>query len=647
MSDAPTPVIAARGLTRRFGAVVAVNDLSLTIGRGEIFALLGPDGAGKTTTLRMLCGALQPSEGEVEVEGIDLRHDPEAVRGRVGYMPQRFSLYGDLSVVENLDFYADLFAVPRDVRAERAPRLLEFSGLTAFTTRLAEYLSGGMKQKLALACTLIHEPNLLLLDEPTAGVDPVSRREFWRILYDLNRRGVTILVSTTYMDEADRCTTVGLMYAGEMIATEDPGVMKRRMHGDIVEIVAAPKAEARRILRQSAEVLSETAVGDRFRILVADAGRAVPQLAGRLAGAGVRVREARQTSPSLEDVFVSVIAPRRAAAPPSGAARSPERATAESPATAARAEGLTRRYGSFVAVDHVSFEIPRGAIWGFLGPNGAGKSTTIRMLCAILAPSEGSAEVLGFDVTRDPEQIKARIGYMSQRFSLYHDLTVEQNLAFYAGIYGLSPEEGRGRAREWIARAGLGDRARMLAGALSGGWKQRLAFGCAVLHRPQMVFLDEPTSGVDPVSRREFWDLIDQFAESGTTVMVTTHYMDEAEHCDTLAFIYAGRIIAMGTPEEIKARQMAGELLEITTPRYADALEVLAARPEVREAALFGRAIHVTVEDAQRALPGLRAALAARGIAIDHVAAIRPSLEDAFVSLVEQRIESGRGAGAR
>ncbi len=277
----------------------------------------------------------------------------------------------------------------------------------------------------------------------------------------------------------------------------------------------------------------------------------------------------------------------------------------ESPPIAVRAEGLTRRFDSFVAVDAVSFEIPRGAVWGFLGPNGAGKSTTIRMLCGILEPSEGRAEVLGYDVVRDAERIKERIGYMSQRFSLYHDLTVAENLAFYAGVYGLSPAEARDRIEEWIARAGLRGREHQLAGDLSGGWKQRLAFGCAVLHRPAMVFLDEPTSGVDPMSRRQFWNLIDQFAQRGTTVMVTTHYMDEAEHCDTLAFIYAGRIIALGTPEEIRTRQMSGDLLEITTPQYAEALDALSARPDVREAALFGRAIHVTVSDATAALFGL------------------------------------------
>jgi ABC-2 type transport system ATP-binding protein len=307
------PAILAQGLTRRFGATVAVRDLALDIPRGEIFALLGPDGAGKTTTLRMLSGAIAPTSGTVVIDGIDLRADPERVHERLGYMPQRFSLYATLTVQENLDFYAELFAVPREVRAERSRRLLEFSGLSAFTGRLAEELSGGMKQKLALACTLVHEPGVLLLDEPTAGVDPVSRREFWRILYELNRQGVTILISTTYMDEADRCTTVGLLYAGELISVEDPGVMKRRMKGDVVEFVAEPKAIARRVIERSTEILSETVIGDRFRMVVADAGAAIPALTQRLTAQGVQVRGVATVPPSLEDVFVSMIAERRAA----------------------------------------------------------------------------------------------------------------------------------------------------------------------------------------------------------------------------------------------------------------------------------------------------------------------------------------------
>jgi ABC-2 type transport system ATP-binding protein len=307
------PALEAEGLTRRFGATVAVKDLALHLAHGEIMALLGPDGAGKTTTLRMLAGAIAPTRGTITIEGIDLSRDPERVHERVGYMPQRFSLYGDLTVRENLDFYAQLFGVPPEVLAERSRQLLEFSGLSTFGDRLAAQLSGGMKQKLALSCTLVHEPRLLLLDEPTAGVDPVSRREFWRILYELNTRGVTILVSTTYMDEAERCTTVGLLYAGELVAVEDPGAMKRQMRGDVVEFVAEPRGAARRVIQQSPEIISETVIGERFHVVVADAAASIPALTRRLSAEGVRVRDAGTVPASLEDVFVFMIAERRAA----------------------------------------------------------------------------------------------------------------------------------------------------------------------------------------------------------------------------------------------------------------------------------------------------------------------------------------------
>ncbi len=301
------PVLIAEGLTKRFGSVTAVRDLNLNVARGEIAALLGPDGAGKTTTLRMLCGALAPSEGRIVIDSTDVAANPEGARERIGYMPQRFSLYGDLTVVENLDFYADLFEVPRRLREERGTRLLAFSGLEQFRSRLAEHLSGGMKQKLALACTLIHEPALLLLDEPTAGVDPVSRREFWRILYDLNRRGVSILVSTTYMDEAERCTTVGLMYRGEVIATAPPREIKAQMRAEVVELVARPKAAARRALQSAPEVLSQSVVGDRFHVIVPDAAAAIPALTSRLAAQRATLVEARRVPPSLEDAFVAMI----------------------------------------------------------------------------------------------------------------------------------------------------------------------------------------------------------------------------------------------------------------------------------------------------------------------------------------------------
>ncbi|MDR7519206.1 MAG: ABC transporter ATP-binding protein [Armatimonadota bacterium] len=311
------------------------------------------------------------------------------------------------------------------------------------------------------------------------------------------------------------------------------------------------------------------------------------------------------------------------------------------PEMAIEARGLTKRFGDFVAVDHVDLSIARGQIFGFLGPNGSGKTTTIRMLCGLLLPSEGSARVLGYDVVRHPEAVKARIGYMNQRSGLYNDLTAEELLHFYGHVYGLGAGERRQAVRAWLERAGLEGRARDLIGTLSGGWRQRLALGCAVLHGPQLLLLDEPTSGTDPAQRREFWELIYRFADEGTTVLVTTHYMDEAEHCGMLAFIHAGRIIARGTPSEIKASAMRGGVLEIVAEPWMDAMTALREAPMVREAALCGVAIHAVVDAPAQAAPAVEAFLRGRGIRVRRTEPRPPSLEDVFVSLVEPDAAAG------
>lgn len=475
-------------LTKRFGDLTAVDNLSLAIPKGELFGLVGSDGAGKTTTLRMLTGVLDASSGEAYVLGCPCRN-LEPVRGRVGYMSQRFGLYPDLTVYENIRFHADIFGVPRAEWKERSKRLLAMSGLAPFVTRRAGALSGGMKQKLGLCCALIHTPEVLFLDEPTNGVDPVSRRDFWRILDTLLSEGVTIVVATAYLDEAERCHRVGLLHHGRLLACDTPQQLKR---------LADP---------------------------------AIPQ-------------------PTLEDVFVSVLgegadtAVRRRPAP--------DLRTAEPAVTLHK---LSRRFGDFVAVNRISLTVPRGEIFGFLGPNGAGKSTTIKMVCGILEPSSGTGTVAGFDLVRQAEAVKENIGYMSQKFSLYEDLTVTENIAFYGGIYRLSAKELHERADWVIEMAGLSERRHAKAGELSAGWRQRLALGCALLHKPPIIFLDEPTAGVDPLNRRRFWQLIHDLAAQGVTVFVTTHYMDEAEYCDRLALIYRGELVAVGSPLELKQRR--------------------------------------------------------------------------------------------
>ena len=496
-------IIITTNLTRRFGDLTAVNGLNLKIPEGELFGLVGSDGAGKTTTLRMLAGILDPHGGELKVLGQEFPVGAERVKGEVGYMSQRFGLYPDLSVAENISFYADIFGVTGAERRERTERLLAFSGLAPFSDRLAGRLSGGMKQKLGLCCALIHKPRLLLLDEPTNGVDPVSRRDFWRILRELHTEGVTIVVATAYLDEAGRCDRVGLIHDGVMIACDTPANLTGNGAVSLEDLV---------ISRIGPSTSFDDAQDKPLRV---------------------------QTSgfkPSVVSGDKSGLV--------SGA---------EPPAVVL--DHLTKRFDSFTAVDAVSLSVPKGQIFGFLGPNGAGKSTTIRMLCGILAPSSGSGSVAGFDIASQAECIKENIGYMSQRFSLYEDLTVEENIAFYGGIYRIPPPRLKERA-EWVIRmAGLTGRRTSLAGELSGGWRQRLALGCAILHEPAIVFLDEPTSGVDPLSRRTFWELIRTLAAGGVTVFVTTHYMDEAEYCDRLALIYHGELVAVGTPQELKQKR--------------------------------------------------------------------------------------------
>jgi ABC-2 type transport system ATP-binding protein len=488
--------VIAKNLTKRFHELTALDDLSLEVSAGELFGLVGSDGAGKTTTLRMLAGVMAPTAGEAVVLGRQSR-DLTAVQGEIGYMSQRFGLYPDLTVAENIRFYADLFDVGKQERMERTKRLLEFSGMAPFANRQAGRLSGGMKQKLGLCCALIHTPRLLLLDEPTNGVDPVSRRDFWRILQELREEGVTIIVATAYLDEAERCDRVGLLHKGSLLACDSPLKLKQQL----------------------AATIPDATLEDVFMEMMGGAEQLI-------------IKEATKSEPCHTTLTPAVCLDR-----------------------------ISKQFGDFTAVNQVSLSVPKGQVFGFLGPNGAGKSTTIRMMCGILTPTSGSGRVAGFDIGSQAELIKENIGYMSQRFSLYEDLTVEENIAFYAGVYRLSAEKRKQRTEWVIEMAGLAERRNSNAGELSGGWRQRLALGCAILHEPPIVFLDEPTSGVDPLSRRKFWQLIYTLAEKGVTVFVTTHYMDEAEYCNRLALIYQGEIVALGTPLELKqARTIDGRL---------------------------------------------------------------------------------------
>jgi ABC-2 type transport system ATP-binding protein len=574
------PLACTTALVKRFGeAAPALDGVSMAIEAGRITGLVGPDGAGKTTLIRILAGLMAPSEGSVEVLGARAGERLDDL----GYMPQRFGLYEDLSVIENLRLYAEVRGLPRDEQGESFARLLDFTDLKRFQDRLAGKLSGGMKQKLGLACALVKTPRLLLLDEPGVGVDPISRRELWSMVGELTGEGIGVLWSTAYLDEAEKCDTVYLLNEGRLLFDGAPA----ELTGDVAERVirvSGFEERRRRFLTHALDredVIDGTIQGRSVRLLLAK-DTAVPDASAFQAGSDTRVAPAQ---PRFEDGFIE-----RLGGGPPGTSRLAERyrEIAPSDGCAIEAKGLTKRFGDFVAAKDMHFAIPRGEIFGLLGPNGAGKSTTFKMLCGLLTPTSGSGYVAGNSLRSARADARASLGYMAQKFSLYGDLSVAQNLDFFAGAYDLD----RARAKQAIENVvdifDLGDRLSVNAGTLPLGFKQRLALACAVLHEPPVLFLDEPTSGVDPVTRREFWTHINGLVEKGVTVLVTTHFMDEAEYCDRATLIYRAEQIATGTPDELKAR--AAELTGAEDPTMEDAFIALIEafdreRGEGREAA--------------------------------------------------------------
>ena len=549
-----TSEIVVEGLVRTFGKRTALDGITARIGGGRITGLVGPDGAGKTTLLRLFCGLLAPTAGRVSVCGCDTAEDADAIHERVGYMPQRFGLYEDLTVLENLNLYAELRSVPRRERTDRYAELLAFTGLEPFTGRLAGRLSGGMKQKLGLACTLLSRPPVLLLDEPGVGVDPLARRELWRMVRGLLVRDRIVVWSTAYLDEAEACDTVLLLNEGKLLYDGTPEDLAKRVEGRVF-LLGGAGGRRRKLIAPLMErkcTLDAVIQGSSVRVLTSDDGAelrenldAIACEAEVLADPSSRLT-LRPAPPRFEDSFMQLLGGARRGSD-AVAAFFEEKGTGR---VSVEARHLTKRFGNFTAVDDVSFSIERGEIFGLLGPNGAGKSTTFKMMCGLLTPTEGECAVSGLDLRTAPGAARARLGYMAQKFSLYGDLTVLQNLRFFSGIYGLRGDAALERVVETF---GLAPYLSSRAGSLPLGFKQRLAMGCAVMHGPDVLFLDEPTSGVDPVTRREFWTCINSFALKGVTVMVTTHFMDEAEYCDRIALVYRGGTIASGPPDALKA----------------------------------------------------------------------------------------------
>jgi drug efflux transport system ATP-binding protein len=553
------PLVRIDRLTKRFGAAApALDAVSGTIAAGAITGLVGPDGAGKTTLIRLMAGLLEAEEGSLRVFGVDPATDAASVHAAIGYMPQRFGLYEDLSVEENLRLYADLRGLPLSERASVFDELLTFTDLKRFTARLAGKLSGGMKQKLGLACALVSKPRLLLLDEPSVGVDPISRRELWRMVSGLRGEGVGVVWSTAYLDEAEACDHVLLLNQGKLLFDGAPHVLTGRTEGRVFRMTGI-EGRRRPVLAATLaepQVIDGVIQGRSVRIVVRDAA-SLPKIPSE---AGVNAKLA-PCAPRFEDSFIDILG-----GGPGGRSKLAESTRAIPPSTqpVIVAKGLTKRFGDFTAAADISFEVPPGEIFGLLGPNGAGKSTTFRMLCGLLKPSEGEGRVAGIDLRRDTAGARNRLGYMAQKFSLYGDLSVDQNLSFFAGVYGLTGSTKRRKIDQMVDVFALGDRLRMSAKELPLGYKQRLALACAVMHEPEALFLDEPTSGVDPITRREFWTHINGLVEKGVAVVVTTHFMDEAEYCDRIALIYRGRSIALGSPDDLKAQAATPERPEPT-----------------------------------------------------------------------------------
>jgi ABC-2 type transport system ATP-binding protein len=640
-SASPGVAIDIRGLSKRYGALEAVRGISFEVRRGEIFGLIGADGAGKTTTFQILAGVMEASGGSAEIFGKPARD----ARARSGYLTQTFSLYPDLSVTENIRYIGELRRVPPAEIDERGSRYLKMFDMDRFTNRLAAQLSGGMKQKLALVCALVSEPDILLLDEPTTGVDPVSRREFWDTLAHLAGQGLTVLLATPYLDEAERCHRIALIHLGQIQQIGTPDEIRESLHAKRIELRAPDLRKAlhavQKVAGREGDIFDAQRFGDRLDLLSHSPEAAQRKLEEVLRAEGIAIDSIRIDEPTLENTFVAKL-------------RSLSNEMKETPFPSRRdhrgkrgqvaigAEHLTKQFGRFTAVHDVSLQVRYGEIYGLLGANGAGKTTTIKMLCGLLEASTGNMQLAGKSGGFRSTGIRQQIGYMSQKFSLYDDLSISENLDFFGGVYGVPAEELAEKERWVLEFSGLEGKEQQITRSLPGGWKQRVAFGSAIMHEPGIVFLDEPTSGVDPLARRAFWMMINQLADAGTAVLVTTHYLEEAEQCNRLGFMVAGELLVEGTPSEIKAQQK-GHLLEFRVDQPQRAADLLKSETQHWRVALFGKRLHIITDSTVDA--GIREnteRLEAAGVRVLGAREGRFSLEDVFISVVEQARERGK-----
>jgi ABC-2 type transport system ATP-binding protein len=640
-SSHPVAAIDVRDLRKRYGPLEAVRGINFQVERGEIFGLIGADGAGKTTTFQILAGVMEATSGVAEIFGKPARDE----RSQTGYLTQTFSLYPDLSVMENIRYVGDLRRVPPAEIDERGHQYLKAFDMDRFSSRLAAQLSGGMKQKLALVCALVAEPNILLLDEPTTGVDPVSRREFWDTVAHLAGQGLTVLVATPYLDEAERCHRIALIHLGEIQQIGTPDEIRASLHAKRIELRTPELREALAVMREASGndrlIFDVQRFGDRLDLLSHSPDQAETEVRRIMSEKGFPIEDIRVDEPTLENTFVATL---RSIGHGMHYEPFPNRHDHKNlrGQVAIDADHLTKQFGSFTAVHNVSLQVRYGEIYGLLGANGAGKTTTIKMLCGLLEPTQGTMRLAGEQGSLRSTAIRQQIGYMSQKFSLYNDLTIAENLDFFAGVYGIPPEE-REEKQRWVLRfSGLEGRQNQITGSLPGGWKQRVAFGSAISHEPPIVFLDEPTSGVDPLARRSFWTMINHLADTGTAVLVTTHYLEEAEQCNRLGLMVAGELLLEGTPSEIKAQQ-TGHLLEFQVDQTQRAADVLKSDTEHWRVSIFGRRLHIIADgEVDSAIRATTQELTSAGIQVLDAREGRFSLEDVFITVVERARALGK-----
>ncbi|MGA2427732.1 MAG: ATP-binding cassette domain-containing protein [Candidatus Acidiferrum sp.] len=635
--------IRINGLWKRYGTLDAVRGISFEVGEGEIFGLIGPDGAGKTSTFQVLAGVMEASGGSAEVFGRPARE----ARSQTGYLTQAFSLYPDLTVLENIRYVGDLRRVACDDIMKRGHQYLQMFDMDRFSSRLAGQLSGGMKQKLSLACALVPQPRVLVLDEPTTGVDPVSRREFWDALAHLAADGLSILISTPYLDEAERCNRVALMHKGEIQKIGTPAELRESLGAKRLEVRVDNLGEAERVLSEVSgpqkDIIDVERFGDRLDVLAHDQEKARQIVEELSSKAHLHVIDVRVDEPTLENVFVATLRGlgEDSKDPPFPGLHDHSSLRGQ---VAVGADNLTKQFGAFTAVKNVSLEIPYGEIYGLLGANGAGKTTTIRMLCGLLGATSGNMRLAGEQGNLRSESIRQQIGYMSQKFSLYDDMSIRENLSFFAGVYGVPESERKEKIRWVVSFSGLEGKEDQITGSLPGGWKQRVAFGAAIMHEPSVLFLDEPTSGVDPLARRAFWVMINRLADAGTAILVTTHYLEESEQCNRLGFMAGGELVAQGTPSGIKSAQ-TGHLLEFIVDQPQHAADILKSDTERWRVSLFGNRLHVvTDEDVEAGKRTTTEKLESNGIRVISAREQPFSLEDVFINVIEKARQQGKVA---